>query len=62
MAVERKTHIERAFEDGSVDEALRQTARQVRLEHKLLGYPIVTWQDGKVVWIQSEDIVVVPLD
>lgn len=34
-------------------EAVHETVR----EHKLLGYPIVVWKDGKVVWIPPEEIV-----
>jgi hypothetical protein len=33
-------------------EAIRETVR----EHKLLGYPIVVYQDGKVVEIPPEEI------
>jgi hypothetical protein len=36
----------------AMEEAIRDTVR----EHKLLGYPIVVWQDGKVVWIPPEEI------
>ena len=38
----------------------RAMARAIRAavrEHKLLGFPIVVWQDGKVVEIPPEEIV-----
>ncbi len=47
------------FEDGrSIDEALKEAARDARRLHKALGNPMATWKDGQVVWIQPEDIVV----
>jgi hypothetical protein len=36
----------------AMEEAIHETVR----EHKLLGFPIVVWQDGKVVWIPPEEI------
>lgn len=26
------------------------------LRHKLLGQPVVVWRDGKVVWLQPDEI------
>lgn len=47
------------FDDGTaIDEALREAARDARRFHKAIGNPIATWQDGRVVWVQPEDIVV----
>ena len=37
----------------AMGEAIRETVR----EHKLLGYPIVVWKDGRVVWVPPEEIV-----
>jgi hypothetical protein len=36
--------------------ALRRGAQAALRQHKLLGYPIAVWQDGKVVWIPPEEI------
>ena len=36
----------------------RLAARDARRLHKALGNPMATWQDGRVVWVQPEDIVV----
>jgi hypothetical protein len=43
-----------------VTEAVRQAGREARLRHKQLGVPIVVWQDGKIVEIPPEEIVVDP--
>jgi hypothetical protein len=53
---ENKSTIDELFEDGrSIDEALREAARDARRLHKALGNPMTTWQNGGVVWIQPED-------
>jgi len=45
------------FEDGhAIDEALREAARDARRFHKAIGNPMATWLDGRVVWVQPEDI------
>ena len=47
------------FDEGTaIDEALREAARDARRFHKAIGNPMATWLDGKVVWVQPEDIVV----
>jgi hypothetical protein len=49
--------IDELFEDGrAIDEALREAARDARRLHKALGNPMATWVDGRVVWVQPEDI------
>jgi hypothetical protein len=54
---EREPTIDELFEDGrAIDEALMEAARDARRLHKALGNPMATWQDGKVVWVQPEDI------
>jgi hypothetical protein len=51
--------IDELFEDGrAIDEALKDAARDARRLHKALGNPMATWIDGRVVWIQPDDIVV----
>jgi hypothetical protein len=45
------------FEDGrAIDEALLEAARDARRFHKAIGNPMATWLDGRVVWVQPEDI------
>ena len=36
--------------------ALRRAVREALAQHKLDGNPVAVWQDGRVVWIQPEDI------
>lgn len=38
--------------EDAMAEAIQETVR----EHKLLGFPIVVWRDGKVVWVPPEEI------
>ncbi len=46
------------FEDGrEIEAAIKKGAQQAVRIHKALGHEVATWQDGKVVWIQPEDIV-----
>ena len=47
------------FDDGAaIDRALREAAQDARRLHKAIGNPMATWREGKVVWVQPEDIVV----
>jgi len=49
--------LDELFEDGrALDEALMDAARDARRFHKALGNPMATWLDGRVVWVQPEDI------
>ena len=36
--------------------ALRLAVRDALRQHKLAGNPVAVWRDGRVVWIQPEDI------
>lgn len=38
--------------------AMQLGINEALLRHKQMGNPICEWRDGKVVWIQPEDIVV----
>jgi hypothetical protein len=42
----------------AIEAAIGEAGREARLRHKQLGQPIVCWQDGRVVWIPPEEIVV----
>jgi hypothetical protein len=49
--------LDELFEDGrAIDEALWEAARDARRFHKAMGNPMATWIDGRVVWVQPEDI------
>jgi len=39
-------------------EAITTAVREAVLEHKRLGNPIAVWRDGRVVWLQPDEIVV----
>jgi hypothetical protein len=36
--------------------AMQQAVREAIWHHKLAGNPVAVWRDGRVVWIQPEDI------
>jgi len=49
--------IERAFVEGTpIDRAIEKGVRAALRRHKLLGFPIAIWKDGKPVWIPPEEI------
>ena len=49
--------IGKIFRDGTaIDRAVRQATRQAVLDHKRAGHPIAVWRDGKVVWLQPDEI------
>ena len=39
-----------------IDEALTRAVREALQRHKQARNPIAVWRDGRVVWIQPEDI------
>ena len=45
-------------DDEQVDRALRAAVRNALREHKEAGQYVVSWQDGQIVHIPAEDIVV----
>jgi hypothetical protein len=47
-------------DDVAIQQALDRAAQPAYLLHEQLGFPLATWQDGKVVWIAPEDIPVSP--
>lgn len=52
-----KRNIDEFFSNGSeIDEALQQAVKEALLKHKKAGNPVVSWKDGKIIWIQPEDI------
>ena len=45
------------FEDiPKILEALTLAVREALLRHKQTGNPVAIWRDGRVVWIEPEDI------
>ncbi len=56
---ETKKNIDDLFRNGKeIDEALKKAVREALLQHKKAGNPVASWEDGKIVWIQPEDITV----
>ena len=47
---------ERMSDGKGMAKAMGEAIREAVREHKLLGFPIVVWKDGKVVWIPPEEI------
>lgn len=52
-----KKNIDEFFNTGSeIDKALQNAVKEALLKHKMAGNPVASWKDGKLVWIQPEDI------
>ena len=47
---------ERVEDTERILEVMKQAVRDALIRHKRLGNPIAVWRDGRVVWIQPEDI------
>jgi hypothetical protein len=54
----RKSLLEKMPLDIKAELALREAVAGAIAEHKLRGYPIIIWRDGKVVSIPPEEIVI----
>ncbi len=39
-----------------MDRALARAVRQAVLQHKRAGNPVAIWRDGKVVWVNPDEI------
>lgn len=52
-----KDKISEIFEDKEkITKALSKAVKEALLQHKRAGNPVASWKDGKIVWIQPEDI------
>ncbi|HVA49438.1 MAG TPA: hypothetical protein VNH11_23935 [Pirellulales bacterium] len=40
----------------AIEAAMQEAVRNALLAHKRAGLPVVTWQDGRIVWIPAKDI------
>ena len=59
MKIENNTHKNLFTENRErIKETLQQALQHALLMHKRAGNPIASWQNGKVVIIQPEDIIV----
>jgi len=43
-----------------IERAFKRAVRDALIRHKQAGNPIAEWRDGRVVWIQPEDIELPP--
>jgi hypothetical protein len=48
--------VERIHDLPRILRALRQAVREALLDHKRAGNPVAIWKDGRVEWVQPEDI------
>jgi hypothetical protein len=57
-----KTKAERLAElrdqTALIEQAMREVHREVRITHKRAGAPLVVWEDGQIVWIPADQIVI----
>lgn len=51
-----RTVSERVNDLPRILDAMREGVREALLRHKMAGNPVAAWRDGRVVWIQPEDI------
>lgn len=55
----QETDVVKLFDDHEkVTRAISLGARDALIKHKALGVPIASWQDGQVVLVSPEDIVI----
>lgn len=56
------THAERLAqlraEAVAIEQAMRRAVGQALRIHKRAGLPVVTWENGQIVWIPADQIVV----
>ncbi len=52
-----KDRISEIFEDKEkITRALSKAVNEALLQHKKAGNPVASWRDGKIAWIQPDDI------
>lgn len=52
-----KDRISEIFKDkDKITGALSKAVNEALLQHKKAGNPVASWEDGKIVWLQPEDI------
>lgn len=47
---------ERIHDIPRILEAMRRAVREALLDHKRAGNPVAIWKNGRVEWVQPEDI------
>jgi hypothetical protein len=41
---------------AGTEAALQKAGQEAVLEHARSGFPVATWKDGKVVWLQPDEV------
>ncbi len=59
-----ETHDDRGIADRLADHtaneaALQRAGKEAVLDHARAGLPVATWKDGKVVWLQPEEVLAI---
>ena len=63
MGAHDTTLVERLrADDALLEKALEDAAREAYVRHKREGHPIIIWEDGQIVRVPAEEIVVPPKD
>jgi hypothetical protein len=61
MSANHQTDLgERLRNSDLVQQAITTAVREAVRRHKLLGHPVATMRDGKVVWVPAEEIQLPP--
>jgi hypothetical protein len=51
-----RTPEERVQDIAAIMQALSEAVQEALLRHKQAGNPVAIWTNGRVVWLQPEDI------
>ena len=54
------TPAERVADPDRIERALRAAVRDALLRHKRDGDPVAIWREGRVVWLQPDEIPELP--
>jgi hypothetical protein len=52
----KRSIVERLADRDLITEAIQKGAREAVLQHARAGNPVATLRDGKVVWLQPDEI------
>jgi hypothetical protein len=52
----KPTRAELIADHAGTEAALRKAGQEAVLEHARAGLPVATFRDGKVVWLQPEEV------
>ncbi len=52
----KTTPAERLADVRGNEAAIQRAVREAVLSHARAGFPVAAWRDGKVVWIQPDEV------